>query len=123
MIFSSLNFENMISRQQKAIIRKICQEQEKSLLRIEKKMVNRIYKEMRAEGYELSKIEVVAAIAENLKQWGDVKQEPEKFLRHLDDGNIGLIKHHLVQDFLHHDDARPIWYQLNLFDQVNQYRN
>lgn len=113
----------MISRQQKAIIRRICREQEKSLLRIEKKMVNRIMREMKEEGYDVTKLDVITALAENIKQWGDVKAEPEKFLRHLDEGNIGLIKHHLINDYEEHIDAKPIWYQLQLFDQVNQFRN
>lgn len=113
----------MISTEQKAIIRRICKEQEASLMRIMEQRCTQIQKELHDEGYEVSFADIAEEVAKEMMQWDKVREEPEKFLNLLDDQNISMIKHHLVQDYLGHPDSKGIWKKINIRDQVYERRN
>lgn len=114
----------MLSTEQKTIIRQICEEQEGSLLRVSQYLSKRIREELfDEEGLIVSEADIAEEIAKDLEKWDEVKQNPEKFLELLDDTNLGMVKHHLVQDFIGVQASRKIWKQLNLFDKANEFRN
>lgn len=113
----------MFSSEQKAIIRKICEEQEGSFLEVAEESTQRIYKELSDEGYVVSISDIAEEVTNKLKQWDEVKRDPDKFLNLLDDQELGMIKHHLVNDYLNDSLARPIWRKLNLFDKLQENRN
>lgn len=113
----------MISTEQKAIIRQICKMQSNSLLRVIERRCKQIQHELEEEGYEVSFADIAVEVARELEQWDKVRDNPEEFLRLLDEQNIGMIKHHLVQDYLGHPDSKGIWKKLNLRDQVNERSN
>lgn len=113
----------MISTQQKAIIRKICRIQQESFLRVANKKVKKLKKEIEDEGYVVDEADLLAHIVSEIQTWEKVEQAPEMFLRLLDETNIGLVKHHLINEFEGVEDSRPIWKQLNLFSEVNQFKN
>jgi len=113
----------MISTAQKAIIRQICREQEESLLRLMEFECEKLYNEFIEEGYEVSMSEIAEEIAKQLIFWDRVKKSPEKLTQVLDEANLGLIKHHLVQSYLKHPHTSEIWKHLNLYDKVNSNPN
>lgn len=113
----------MLTTEQKAIIRQICEEQESSLLRVAHYLSKKIQKELEEDGYLVSEGDIAEEISKDLIKWDEVKDNPERFLQILDDYNLGLVKHHLVQDYLGIPDSRKIWKQLNLWDEVNQNQN
>jgi hypothetical protein len=113
----------MISSQQKAIIRRICQEQKESFLRLAQTEPGKIQQELRNEGYEVSITEIMEKISEGYEVWEKLEETPEEFIRVLDGDNLGMVKHHLINEYEGHEDARPIWKQLFLFDKANEFRN
>ena len=113
----------MLSTEQKAIIRRICKKQTRSLLRIVEQQSERLFMELREEGYNISFSDIAYEAAKLLEEWDKVREDPERFLQLLDDQNISLIKHHLIQDFLGHEETRPIWRKLNLYDKTYENRN
>lgn len=113
----------MLSSEQKAIIRKICEEQEGSFLEVAEEHTNRIYNELKDEGYVVSISDIAGEVTRKLQQWDEVKKDPDKFLNLLDDQELGMIRHHLVNDYLGDSLARPIWKKLNLHEKVNSNPN
>lgn len=111
----------MLSSEQRAIILKICDTQEGSFIEVAEKHIERIYLELRDEGYEISISDVAEEVTRKIQQWDEVRKDPEKFLHLLDEQEIGMVKHHLINDFM--GLSRPIWKRLNLFDKANEYRN
>lgn len=113
----------LISRRQKAIIRKICKAQERSFMRILNSRISEIRAEMEEDGYIVSESDVLEQIAIDMQQWDDAKNDPVKFINLLDDKNIDMIKHHLVNSFLNNPDSKPIWAKINIYHQANEHLN
>lgn len=109
--------------EQKEIIRKICLSQEGSFLEVAGDYIQKIFKELKDEGYQISISDIAEEVTRKLKQWDEVKKDPDKFLNLLDDQELGMVKHHLVNEYLEDSLARPIWKKLNLFDKANEHRN
>lgn len=113
----------MLSSEQKAIIRAICDAQEESFLEIVESYSNKIYNELKDEGYDISLMDIAEEVTRKLQQWDEVRKDPDLFLNLLDSQELGMIKHHLVNDYLEDSFSRPIWKKLNLFDKANEFRN
>lgn len=113
----------LISRRQKAIIRNICKAQEKSFLRILKKKVKVIQEEMAKEGYAVKESDILEQISHELQQWDKTRDNPEQFVNMLDEKNIGMIKHYLVNGYLENPDSQPIWAKLQLHERANENPN
>jgi two-component sensor histidine kinase len=113
----------MISTEQKAIIRRICKAQSKSLLRVMEQRCEQIQRELYDEGYEVSFADIAEQVAKELIQWDQVKDNPEKFLNLLDEQNVSMVKHHLVQDYLGVPESKDIWKQINIRDSAFERRN
>lgn len=113
----------MLSTEQQALILKICATQEGSFLEVAEKHIQKIYKELTDEGYKVSISDIAEEVTRKLQQWDEVKKDPEKFINLLDDQELGMVKHHLVNEYLEDSLARPIWKKLNLFDKANEHRN
>lgn len=112
----------ILSRQQKTIIRRICKKQEQSYLRIAAQRVEEIKKDLEADGYHASDSEIFEQIAKDLEAWDKAKENPALFTTLLDENNIGMIKHHLINSF-DNPNAIPIWQKLNLYEQVSKPSN
>lgn len=113
----------MLSDEQKAIIKDICQCQEESLLRVMENQCEKIKKELEDEGYNVSVADIAEQIAKELSEWDRAKEDPDKFLSVLSDQKIGMLKHYLVADHLGNEHTRRIWKQLNLYDNANERSN
>lgn len=113
----------MISTEQQAIILQICLEQEQSLLRLIDNETQTIFDDLQEEGYEVNELDIAEEIAKQLLLWESVKRNPGQFTRILDEANISMIKHHLVQSYLKHPSSPPIWRHLNLYDEINSCPN
>ncbi len=114
---------SMLSTEQKAIIRKICKEQEKSLLRVAERYTEKIYNDLMEEGYDVDFSDIAAEIGKQLEIYDRAKESPELFLQLLDESSVDMIKHHLIQDYEGHPDSKGIWKKLNLRDKYNTYLN
>lgn len=114
----------LISREQKAIIRRICKEQEASFLRILETRVEQIKNELAEDGYEVSESDILEELAKELEQWDKAKEKPETFVNVLDDHNISMVKHHLVNMYdLDHKESKPIWKKIGLYENLKENQN
>lgn len=112
----------VLSTQQKAIIRQIAKEQIKSFLRIvEQKSFEKVKQEMLEEGYEVNDMDFFEYFAEQLELWEELVDSPEAFLKRLDDINLSVLKHDLVNEFGVTEHTRGIWRRLNLYDKLKLY--
>lgn len=113
-----------LSTEQKATIRRIAKEQLESYLRIvDKKMYEKIKQEMIEEGYDVNDSDIMEHFAKEMELWDALIDTPEAFLQRLDDLNLSVLKHILLNEFELTPTTRGIWKQLNLFDKVNKFQN
>jgi hypothetical protein len=113
----------LITKRQKAIIKRICSAQEKSFMRILEQKIDQIKFEMTNEGYNVSESDILEQLAMELEQWDKVKNDPAMFINILDEQNKGMIKHHLVNSYINNEDAQPIWQKLTLYDEASRFQN
>lgn len=110
----------MISTEQKAILRRIAKEQMASFLRIsELEMYAKVMEEMREEGYDVNDSDMLVYFTEQLELWEAILENPEKF-QTLDEVNLGMVKHWLINHFEKHPDAGGIWKKINIIDRINK---
>jgi len=115
-----------LSSQQRAVIRTIAKEQQKSLLRLSKnKVIQDWRREFNEEGYDCSSIEILETVTKFISMWERVEDKPEDFPNILDSINMAMVRHSLIQDFDGGDleKFRPIHRLLNLHEELNQYLN
>ena len=113
-----------LSTQQKAIIRRVAKENIQSILNIvDKRQYDRIKQEMIEEGYDVSELDMLEYFSKQMELWDSLKDTPELFLMKLDDLNLSILKHILLQEFEITPETKGIWKQLSLFDKVNQFKN
>lgn len=110
----------ILTPDQRAIIQEICQSQEESFIRIMEGSVERICKECRDDGYVVDPLEIAEMITRELMGWEEVKNNPDRFMELLDNNNIGMIKHCLIQDYMGKTGVPGLWKKLNLYDKVNE---
>lgn len=113
----------MLTTAQRAIIIEICQSQEESFLRIMEGYVERIYNDLRDDGYQVSMLDIAEHVSKQVFEWASVKEDPDRLFELLDQDNISMIKHHLVQDHLGKAGVSGLWKKLNLYDNVNERSN
>lgn len=115
----------MLSRQQKAIVRKIAKIQEQSFLRIiEEEKLKSLLLEMLDEGYDVSLSDLEAEASKNLMLWDQVKDNPDGFLNILDELNLGMVRHTLVNEFKSNNpNIGTLHRKLTLFEEINQNPN
>lgn len=114
----------ILSRQQKAIIRKVAKRQEESFLRIlrEEKLLI-ILNELTEEGYDVTLTDLEEKLSQDLMAWDSVKERPEEFLEYMDSTNLGMMRHLLVNEFRRTEHIKGIHRKLNLFEEINQNPN
>lgn len=114
----------MLTEQQRQIIQEIRQEQEKSFLELLEGYTERIYNELCEEGYEdVSVLDISDEVAIKLKQWAKVRDYPDQFLNLLDEQELGMIKHYLINEYTGNTHTRGLWKKLNLFESINERLN
>jgi len=114
----------MLSRQQKAIIRKAAKLQEESFMRIiTEGRLREIMQELQDEGYEVTMSDLEARVSKDLEVWDSVKDNPDGFLHILDEVNLGMIRHVLVNEFRSTDHIKGLHRKLNLFEEVSKFQN
>ncbi len=114
----------VLSIEQKIIVKRIAKEQVNSFLRIvESGNYQRLVEDLKEEGYTVSDIDVLNQLAKETELWDDLIESPETFLNRLDELNLSMLKHILLNEFELTPETRGIWKKLNLFDKVNETPN
>lgn len=114
----------MLSRQQKAIIRKAARLQEESFMRIVTEgRLNEILEELKEEGYDVTLTDLEERVSKDLEKWDAVKDDPDRFLHILDELNLGMIRHVLVNEFRNTDHVKGIHKKLNIFEEASKFLN
>lgn len=114
----------MLSRQQKAIIRKTAKLQEESFMRIVTEgKLKELYNDLIEEGYDVKMADLEARVAHDLEKWDKVKEDPDGFLHILDDLNLGMVRHILVNEFRNTEHVANLHRKLNLFEELSKYQN
>jgi hypothetical protein len=114
----------MLSTEQKAIIRRIAKEQNESFIRIiEQKLYDRIVSELEEEGYDVSELDILEHFSTTMEMWDQLLENPEEFFKRLDDINLSILKHILINEFELTPETRGIWRKLNLWDKVKKIEN
>lgn len=114
----------VLSTEQKVILKRIAKEQLNSFLRIvEQGKYKELLAEFEEEGYEVSELEVLEQLSNDAQLWDDLIEKPETFLQRLDELNLSMLKHILLNEFELTPETRGIWKKLNLFDRVNKFQS
>lgn len=119
----------VLNEEQTEIIERICDLQEESLIEIYQGKINDIYNSLVEEEYDIDEDELVDRIIKELKIWDELKRDPKKFFELLDDDNIGMVRHHLFNEYYNESrgklelGARILWRKLNMRDKVNKDAN
>jgi len=115
----------MLSRSQKAMVRKIAMLQEESFMRIvEEEKLKVLLQEMIEEGYNVDLLDLEEHAAKSLELWDRVKDDPDKFLNILDDLNLEMVRHHLVNEFRSSNpNTKTLHRKLTLFEEIKQNQN
>ncbi len=115
---------NMLSRQQKAIIRKAAKLQEESFMRIVTEgKLKELADELSQEGYEVTLADLEARVASDLEKWDRVKGDPDGFLHILDEVNLGMVRHILVNEFRNTAHVANLHRKLNIFEEITKFQN
>lgn len=114
----------ILSTEQKIIVKRIAKKQVTSFLRIvQGKKYEKLLDDLRDEGYSVSEIEVLEQLAKETELWDELIESPETFLSRLDDLNLSVLRHILINEFEVTPETRGIWKKLNLFEKVNSTPN
>lgn len=110
----------MLSTEQKAMIRSIAKEQMASFLRIaELELYSKLVDEMREEGYDVDATDMLAYFSGQMELWEKIIEYPDKFTS-LDEVNLGMVKHFLINEYYGREDSRGIWKKINIVDKLNK---
>lgn len=83
-----------------------------------------LLQEMLEEGYEVDLMDLEEHAAKSLELWDRVKDDPDKFLNILDDLNLEMVRHHLVNEFRSENpNTKTLHRKLTLFEEINQNKN
>jgi len=115
----------MLSRSQKAMVRKIAKIQEESFVRIvQEERLKVLLQEMLDEGYDVDLMDLEEYAAKTMESWDRVKDDPDRFLNILDDLNLEMVRHHLVNEFKSENpNTRTLHRKLTLFEEIKQNQN
>lgn len=78
--------------------------------------------EMEEEGYDVSEIDTLEYFADEMEKWEAVLQDPTQMDK-LDELNLGVLRHILINKFEMDPHTRGIWKKLNLMEKVNKTPN
>jgi hypothetical protein len=110
----------MLSREQKAIIRRICKLQLEDLNDIRENLIFKIYNELIDDEYDITINDIYQEIDRQMGLWIKVKYHPDRFFHILfeirNEHNYSMIKHHLIQEFEGEPPTRGIWQKIEFYD-------
>lgn len=117
--------QQLFSRHQMSIIRRVAKEQQESFTRIsDHKIVRNLKKELTQEGYDVNDTEILERMLAEIEKWAKVFDNPVNFINLLDDSNLGMIRHHLVNDYELFDKRTKYLHKLlNLKEKSNEHLN
>lgn len=111
----------LMEKAQRRILKKICRRQERSFMRIMESKVQEIIEEMKRDyGVVVTESDVLEDISEELMVWDKVKDNPREFFTLLDEQNVGLIKHHLLNHYQNDPASQQLWQNITLNENARQ---